>query len=140
MDLNPGNPNKGLNNISGEICAIWIFLIVFFSFAGIPPLSGFLAKILIILSLIRENIYFFSVALVLISILSSYYYLRIIKLIFFEKAKQSYFYLNHTTFKVSFLDLENIVYSFCICITLILFFSPSLLILFSYSISIDGLI
>jgi len=115
-------------------------LIVFFSFAGIPPLSGFLAKILIILSLIRENIYFFSVALVLISILSSYYYLRIIKLIFFEKAQQSYFYLNHTTFKVSFLDFENIVYSFCICITLILFFFPSLLILFSYSISIDGLI
>jgi len=120
---------------------IWAcsLLIVFFSFAGIPPLSGFIAKIIILFCLLREHVYFFSVILVLISIISSYYYLRVIKLIFFDKNKQNFSYLNHTTFKVSFLDLESIVYSFCICITLILFFFPSLLILFSHSISLDGL-
>lgn len=114
-------------------------LIVFFSFAGIPPLSGFLAKILIIFCLLRENIYFFSILLVLISIISSYYYLRIVKLIFFEKNKQNVLYLNHTVFKLNFIDIENIIYSFCIGIVLIIFFFPSLLILSSYSICIDGL-
>ena len=114
-------------------------LIIFFSFAGIPPLSGFLAKILIILSLLKENVYFFSIVLVLISIISSYYYIRIIKIIFFEKYKRSNFYLNHTIFKTSFLDLENIIYSFCVFLTILLFFYPSLLILFSNNICLDGL-
>ena len=69
-----------------KINPLWgfCFVILFFSMAGIPPLAGFFAKILLILSLIDSYRFFGSGLLVLISAISVYYYLRVIKVVAFE--------------------------------------------------------
>lgn len=108
------------------------FLLVFFSFAGIPPLSGFLAKTLILIGLIANSNILLSVMAIIISILSSYYYLRIIKILFFDKKLHfitiSNKYLTNTN---SLLSLETIVSSFCLYLLFFIFFYPSNLILLS---------
>ena len=60
------------------------FLIIFFSVSGIPPLTGFLAKIFIIFHLLESNEILISILVFVLNMISVYYYLRIIKIIFFE--------------------------------------------------------
>jgi len=110
-----------------------LILIIFFSFAGIPPFSGFLAKIFIILSLIDEKIYFVSFLLVLLSVLSSFYYMRIVKIIFFEKQVFSFSLLRfYSNFKTD--NLNGSIYVIKVLLTFILFlnfFFPTFFILLS---------
>ena len=110
-----------------------LILIVFFSFSGIPPFSGFLAKIFIILSLIDEKIYFVSFLLVLLSILSGFYYMRIIKIIFFEKLIYSFSLLRfYSNFKIDNLSIS--IYVIKVLLTFILFlnfFFPTFFLLIS---------
>ena len=75
-----------LSNIStiNKLIAI-IFLINIFSLAGIPPLAGFFSKLFIFFSAIKNNYFSLIFFSVIISILSSFYYLKIIKIIYFEK-------------------------------------------------------
>ncbi len=61
------------------------FAILLFSLAGIPPLSGFFGKLYILISAIESKLYVLSVIAVLTSIISAFYYLRIIKVIFFDE-------------------------------------------------------
>ena len=61
------------------------FAILLFSLAGIPPLSGFFAKLYILISAIESKLYFLALIAVLTSIISAFYYLKIIKTIFFDK-------------------------------------------------------
>jgi NADH-quinone oxidoreductase subunit N len=61
-----------------------IFGITFLSLAGIPPFAGFFGKYYVILSLIYDNI-FLAIILLLISAVTAYYYLRVVKIMFFEE-------------------------------------------------------
>jgi NADH-quinone oxidoreductase subunit N len=60
-------------------------LISFFSLAGIPPLAGFLAKLSIFFSALESNLYLLVFLSVFLSVISAFYYLRLIKIISFEK-------------------------------------------------------
>lgn len=62
-----------------------IIILNIFSLAGIPPLAGFFSKLFIFFSAIKNNYFSLVFFAVLISIISSFYYLKIIKIIFFEK-------------------------------------------------------
>jgi len=55
-----------------------------FSIAGIPPLVGFLAKMNIFLVAIENKFYIVSIISVLFSVVSTFFYLRIIKVMYFE--------------------------------------------------------
>ena len=112
-----------------------MLLFIFFSFAGIPPFSGFLAKFFIIFSLIFTNNLLVSIILILVSIVSTYYYLRIIKILFFDNYRSlsvSKKFL--TSFSYS-LNIECTILSFCIFFIFFLFFYPSLLVIVLYSIT-----
>ena len=61
-------------------------LIVLFSLAGIPPLAGFFAKFYIFLSVIEKEMYFLAIIGLLSTVVAAFYYLRIIKTIYFEGA------------------------------------------------------
>jgi len=62
-------------------------VVVFFSLAGIPPFSGFLAKALVLFSLINSNEIIAASIMMMISLVSVYYYVRIVKLVYFEPKK-----------------------------------------------------
>jgi NADH-quinone oxidoreductase subunit N len=56
-----------------------------FSLAGIPPLAGFFAKFYIFLAAIRAGLYPLAVIGVVASVVGAYYYLRIVKIIYFDE-------------------------------------------------------
>jgi NADH-quinone oxidoreductase subunit N len=59
--------------------------VMMFSMAGIPPLAGFFGKLYIFLAAIESGLYTLSVIGVLASVVSAYYYLRIIKVMYFDE-------------------------------------------------------
>ena len=70
-----------VNNPFMAICmAIFIF-----SMAGIPPLSGFLGKLIVLNVAIDNNLIYLAVIGVLSSVIAAFYYLRIIKIMFFDQ-------------------------------------------------------
>ncbi|MDB4828372.1 NADH-quinone oxidoreductase subunit NuoN [Candidatus Pelagibacter sp.] len=66
------------------------FLIILFSLAGIPPLAGFFAKFYIFKSVIEQSMYFLAIVGLLSTVVAAFYYLRIIKIIYFDKEKEKY--------------------------------------------------
>jgi NADH:ubiquinone oxidoreductase subunit 2 (subunit N) len=56
-----------------------------FSMAGIPPLAGFCSKFYIFFSALNASLYFFAFLGVLTSVISCFYYIRLIKIMYFEK-------------------------------------------------------
>jgi NADH-quinone oxidoreductase subunit N len=55
-----------------------------FSLAGIPPLAGFFAKFYVFLAAIRADLFALAVIGVLLSVVAAYYYLRIVKIMYFD--------------------------------------------------------
>jgi NADH-quinone oxidoreductase subunit N len=76
-------------------------LIVLFSLAGIPPLAGFFAKFYIFMAVIEQSMYFLAVIGLLSTVIATYYYLRIIKIIYFDPEKEKYDTDHHLGLKVS---------------------------------------
>lgn len=75
-----------------KLIAIIIILNIF-SLAGIPPMAGFFSKFFIFFSAIKNNYFSIIFFAVIISIISSFYYLKIIKIIYFEKIMKKLFIL-----------------------------------------------
>ncbi len=65
-------------------------LIILFSLAGIPPLAGFFAKFYIFMAVIEKSMYFLAIVGLLSTVVAAFYYLRIIKIIYFDEAKEKY--------------------------------------------------
>ncbi len=65
-----------------------MMLLLMFSMAGIPPLVGFYAKLTVIKSVVDINLISVAVVAVVMSVIGAYYYLRIIKVMYFDKAVQ----------------------------------------------------
>jgi NADH-quinone oxidoreductase subunit N len=60
------------------------FTIFMFSMAGIPPLSGFFGKLLVFLAAVQAGLWTLAVIGVLTSVIGAFYYLRVIKVIYFD--------------------------------------------------------
>ena len=65
-------------------------MVILFSLAGIPPLAGFFAKFYIFKSVIEQSMYFLAIVGLLATVVAAFYYLRIIKIMYFDKEKESY--------------------------------------------------
>ncbi len=61
------------------------FLIILFSLAGIPPLAGFFAKFYVFKAVIEESMFFLAIVGLLSTVIAAFYYLRIIKIIYFDE-------------------------------------------------------
>jgi NADH-quinone oxidoreductase subunit N len=66
------------------------FAIFMFSMAGIPPLAGFFAKVYVFLAAIDAGLYALAVIGVLASVVGAFYYLRIVKLMYFDEPAGSF--------------------------------------------------
>ena len=65
-------------------------LIILFSLAGIPPLAGFFAKFYIFKSVLEQSMYFLAIVGLLSTVVAAFYYLRLIKIMYFDKEKEKY--------------------------------------------------
>ncbi|KRB53197.1 NADH:ubiquinone oxidoreductase subunit N [Rhizobium sp. Root708] len=63
-----------------------IFTILMFSLAGIPPLAGFFAKYFVFVAAIEAKLYALAIIGILSSVVGAFYYLRVIKLMWFDEA------------------------------------------------------
>jgi NADH-quinone oxidoreductase subunit N len=61
-----------------------------FSLAGIPPLAGFFAKYYVFLGAIKAGLYVLAVIGVLASVVGAYYYLLIVKIMYFDEPAQNF--------------------------------------------------
>ena len=61
------------------------FAITFFSIAGVPPFAGFFSKMFLFFSAISQSLYLLAFIGVLTSVVSCFYYLRIIQITYFEQ-------------------------------------------------------
>lgn len=68
----------------------FVFAMLMFSLAGIPPLAGFFAKFYVFLAAINAGLYPLAVIGVLASVVGAYYYLRIVKIIYFDEPAPSF--------------------------------------------------
>ena len=76
-------------------------LIVLFSLAGIPPLAGFFAKFYIFMAVIEQSMYFLAIVGLLSTVVAAFYYLRLIKIIYFDKPKEKFETDHHLGLKIT---------------------------------------
>nr|NP_066467.1 NADH dehydrogenase subunit 2 [Rhodomonas salina]AAG17738.1 NADH dehydrogenase subunit 2 [Rhodomonas salina] len=102
------------------------FLIIFFSMGGIPPFAGFFSKFFIFFGTINNDLIIVSIITILISGLGCFYYIRLIKIMFFE--------VNNLNFIFYTFRKENslIISFFTIFLTFFLMF-PNFLIVLVYN-------
>ena len=95
-------------------------LIILFSLAGIPPLAGFFAKFYIFKAVLEQSMYFLAIVGLLSTVIAAFYYLRIIKIIYFDEEKEKYDQDHSLWLRISL--------TFSTILILLYFISPSQLI------------
>ena len=98
--------------------------------AGIPPFIGFFGKFYVFIAAIEQELYVLSVLGVLASVISAFYYLRIIKIMYFDESKS----VGIINFKISF--QSKIILFLSLFLIICFIFYPSLLINISASLTI----
>lgn len=125
--------NKDLSDMaslikSNSVLAL-VLSTVLFSIAGFPPLIGFFTKMNIFLSAVESSMFFIATISILTSVVSTFYYIRIIKILCFENNIVGKLY-----HPLPFLETFIVVANFCLLI--FLFLNPTMLYLISYKISL----
>lgn len=89
-----GRAVEGINDLAGlsrtqpgMALALTIFM---FSMAGIPPLAGFLAKFYVFMAAVEAEMYGLAVIGLLTSVVGAFYYLRIVKIMYFDEPAESF--------------------------------------------------
>lgn len=67
----------------------FMVLLVMFSLAGIPPLIGFMAKLAVLEALIAAHFVWLAVLALLFAVVGSFYYIRIVKVMYFDKIENT---------------------------------------------------
>ncbi|TCZ57161.1 NADH-quinone oxidoreductase subunit NuoN [Roseicella aquatilis] len=83
-----GRAVEGVDDLAGlgrtdPVTAMWMAVFMF-SMAGIPPLAGFFGKLYVFLAAVQSGFWVLAVVGVLTSVVSAYYYLRIVKVMYFD--------------------------------------------------------
>jgi NADH-quinone oxidoreductase subunit N len=125
--------NKDLTDLvllgkSNYMLAIF-FTTVLFSVAGFPPMIGFLVKISVFLTAIESSMYFVALISILCSVIGTFYYIRLIKILYFEKVLVGKLYYPIKT-------QSSVLISLLFFLFLFLFINPTLLYLFSCKFSL----
>jgi NADH-quinone oxidoreductase subunit N len=67
----------------------FLMLLIMFSLAGIPPTAGFYAKLAVFQAAVTAGHLWLAVAAVLLSLIGAFYYLRVVKLMYFDEPRES---------------------------------------------------
>jgi NADH-quinone oxidoreductase subunit N len=89
-----GTMVEGISDLSGlgksnpkMALALLIFM---FSMAGIPPLAGFFGKLYVFMAAIEAKLYTLAIIGVIASVVGAFYYLRIVKIMYFDEAAEPF--------------------------------------------------
>jgi NADH-quinone oxidoreductase subunit N len=82
--------------------------------AGIPPLAGFFSKFLILLSIIGAKYYFCALTIVFFSSIACFYYIRLVKIIFFIKNSKNSFWVTNKSIKNTEIVIGSFLF-FIVC-------------------------
>lgn len=74
---------RGLSQRSPMLA--FLMLMLMFSMAGVPPFAGFFAKMSVIMSLVQADLVWVAVIAVLLAVVGAFYYLRIVKTMYFDE-------------------------------------------------------
>ena len=99
------------------------FVVILFSLAGIPPLAGFFAKFYIFMAVVKVEFYTLAVIGLVTSVISAFYYLRIIKIIYFDPSQEKFDPINSNGIKFSLV--------FSTLVILFYFLNPSIFTFFT---------
>lgn len=125
--------NKDLGDLvlltkSNNLLAIAL-TVALFSIAGLPPMVGFMVKLSIFLVVIEQSLYTIALISIVFSVISTFFYLRIVKILFFEPVLVGRLYYPIKTQKALIVALFLYLFIF-------LFINPSMLYLISHKISL----
>jgi NADH-quinone oxidoreductase subunit N len=67
-----------------------VFSLTILAIAGIPPLAGFFNKLFILISLLTAEYYFVGLIVIFFSSIACFYYIRLIKVMFFNKNSKNF--------------------------------------------------
>jgi NADH-quinone oxidoreductase subunit N len=76
-----GRTHKGL---------AFVFSMLMFSLAGIPPLAGFFGKLFVFMAAVKAGLWLLAILGVIASVIGAYYYLRVIKTIYFDEPQPAF--------------------------------------------------
>lgn len=96
--------------------------ITLFSLAGLPPMIGFLAKMGVFKVLSGISVYYLSVLNILFSVIATFYYLRVVKVVFFENILVGNLYETLNSKKVFIVNLLTFLLIFLFCNPMFLYF------------------
>ena len=96
-------------------------LFIFFSMCGVPPFSGFISKFWVYVSLIQSNFFLIAIFAILLGSFSAFYYIKLLKVTFFENKAFFSFGDNSTVFKNQLFFVDS--YIFSLFLFLLVFFS-----------------
>lgn len=74
---------KGLNRRNPLLAGV--LLVLMFSLAGIPPLVGFYAKLMVLQAVVQSGMVWLAVLAVMFSLIGAFYYLRVVKVVYFDE-------------------------------------------------------
>lgn len=103
----------------------FILAMTLFSLAGIPPLVGFLIKVGVFSVAVKSSTYLVSVISIVLSVISTFYYIRLIKVLYFENSLVGKLYVPITTLKALLISLLALL-------LIILFLNPMIIYLLFY--------
>jgi NADH-quinone oxidoreductase subunit N len=87
-------PVEDIDSLSGlankNLSMAFVLAMILFSMAGIPPLAGFFAKLYVFGAAVKSGLYTLAVIGVLSSVVGAYYYLRVVKVMFFDPSKVTF--------------------------------------------------
>ncbi len=87
-------PVENITDLSGlaknDLTMAFLLAMLMFSLAGIPPLAGFFAKYYVLLAAVNAKLIPLAIVGVLASVIGAFYYLRIIKIMFFDEAGEPF--------------------------------------------------
>ena len=89
-----GRMVEGLSDLAGlgktQPLVAASFAIYMFSLAGIPPLAGFFGKFFVFRAAINAGLYWLAVLGVLASVVGAFYYIRIVKIMYFDEPREGF--------------------------------------------------
>jgi NADH-quinone oxidoreductase subunit N len=83
LDVQHLDDLKGLSDRDPWLAAM--MALIMFSMAGVPPMVGFVAKLLVLEAIVAQGMVWLAIVAVIFSIIGAFYYLRVIKMIYFDK-------------------------------------------------------